>query len=151
MQSNNVVVLIGRLVRDPELRHTPSGTAVCTFSIAVDRSAQKDREKQTDFIDIVAWRQTAEFISKYFAKGKLISLCGSIQTRTYQDKNGNNRKAFEVVADSVSFCGGKNENDGEKFASKRSAPAQAPRNYDVMPVSDDDFTVIDDTEDLPWE
>lgn len=151
MQSNNVVVLIGRLVRDPELRNTPSGTAVCTFAIAVDRPAQKDREKQTDFIDIVAWRQTAEFISKYFAKGKLISLCGSIQTRTYQDKNGNNRKAFEVVADSASFCGNKNENNGGNSAPKQSAPAQAPRNYDVMPVSDDDFTVIDDTEDLPWE
>ena len=151
MQSNNVVVLIGRLVRDPELRHTTSGAAVCTFSIAVDRPAQKDREKQTDFIDIVAWRQTAEFISKYFSKGKLISLCGSIQTRTYQDKNGNNRKAFEVVADSASFCGGKNENGGGYSAPKQSAPAQAPRNYDVMPVSDDDFTVIDDTEDLPWE
>lgn len=151
MQSNNVVVLIGRLVRDPELRHTPSGTAVCTFSIAVDRLAQKDREKQTDFIDIVAWRQTAEFISKYFSKGKLISLCGSIQTRTYQDKNGNNRKAFEVVADSASFCGSKNENGGGYSAPKQSAPAQAPRNYDPVPVSDDDFTVIDDTEDLPWE
>lgn len=151
MTPNNVVVLMGRLVADPELRHTTGGTAVCTFSIAVDRPAQKDREKQTDFIDIVAWRQTAEFICKYFAKGKLIALCGSIQTRTYQDKNGNNRKAFEVVADSASFCGGKNENGGGYSAPKQSAPAQAPRNYDPVPVSDDDFAVIaDEDEDMPF-
>ena len=95
----NVVALMGRLVADPELRHTPNGVATCTFRIAVDRSfVRAGEERKADFIDIVVWRQTAEFVCKYFHKGNLIAVDGSIQTRTYEDKTGNKRYAFEVVA-----------------------------------------------------
>lgn len=97
----NLVVLTGRITADVELKTTPSGVSVCTFSIAVDRGYGEN--KQTDFINIVAWRQTAEFICKYFNKGSMIGIEGSIQTRKYQDKNGNTRTAFEVVANNVQF------------------------------------------------
>ena len=104
----NVSVLMGRLVADPELRHTPSNVAVTSYTLAVDRSYVKSgADRQTDFIDIVAWRSTAEFISKYFRKGQMMAVQGSIQTRTYTDKDGNKRKAFEILADNVSFCGSK--------------------------------------------
>ena len=99
----NRVCLMGRLTHDVELRQTQSGTAVAAFSVAVTR--KYDREK-TDFIDVVAWRQTAEFVTKYFNKGDMIAIEGVIQTRTYE-KQGNNRKAVEVVADQVYFCGSK--------------------------------------------
>ena len=100
----NVVVLTGRLVADPELKHTSSDLPVTSFSIAVNRKFVKSgEERQADFIDIVAWRSTAEFICKYFKKGNLIAIEGSIQTRTYQDKDGKNRKVFEVIANNVHF------------------------------------------------
>ena len=102
----NVAVVMGRLVADPELRHTPSDVAVTSFTLAVDRSYVKSgTERQTDFIDIVAWRGTADFVCKYFRKGQMMAVHGSIQTRTYTDKDGNKRKAFEIVADDVNFCG----------------------------------------------
>lgn len=102
----NSVCLIGRLTADPELKRTPSGTSVCSFCIAVDRDFKgRDGERQADFINISAWRATAEFIEKYFVKGQSISVHGSIQTRRYRDKNGNNRTIYEVVADSVYFAG----------------------------------------------
>ena len=104
----NVVALMGRLVYDPELKTTQSGTNVCSFRIAVDRSfTRQGEERKADFIDVTAWRQTAEFVSKYFRKGSMIAIEGSLQTRQYQDKNGNNRTATEVLASQVSFCGGK--------------------------------------------
>ena len=104
----NRVVLIGRLTADPELKTTPAGVSVCSFSIAVDRGYVKQgEERKTDFINIVTWRGTAEFVSRYFSKGKLIAVDGSIQTRNYEDKQGNKRTAFEVVADNVSFCDSK--------------------------------------------
>ncbi|MFQ8953395.1 MAG: single-stranded DNA-binding protein [Oscillospiraceae bacterium] len=93
----NIVVLTGRLTADPELKTTQSGLSVTSFSIAVDRRFGSGEERQTDFINIVAWRQQAEFVAKYFKKGNLIGIEGSIQTRKYTDKNGNNRTAFEVV------------------------------------------------------
>ena len=106
----NNVVLMGRLVADPELRHTPNDVAVTSFTLAVNRSYVKSgAERQTDFIDIVAWRSTAEFVSKYFHKGQLVAVQGSIQTRTYQDKEGNKRKAFEIVADNVYFAESKRD------------------------------------------
>lgn len=106
----NSVSLMGRLVADPELRTTASGLSVTSFTIAVERRFVKaGEERQADFIDIVAWRQTAEFICKYFRKGSMIAVQGSIQTRLYEDKNGNKRKAFEIVSDSVHFCGSKSE------------------------------------------
>ncbi len=97
----NKVILAGRLTADPELKTTPSGLSVTSFTVAVDRRFQKD--KQTDFISCVAWRQTAEFITKYFVKGSAICIVGSIQTRKYTDKNGNKCTAVEVVADEVTF------------------------------------------------
>ena len=100
----NVVVLVGRLVADPQLRQTQQGTAVASFRVAVDRSfAGPNGQRQADFIDCVAWRQSAEFAAKYFQKGSPIAVQGSLQTRQYQDKNGNNRTAVEVVAGQISF------------------------------------------------
>ena len=101
----NRAILMGRVTADPELRQTPNGISVATFSLAVNRNYNRD---QTDFINIVAWRQTAEFVSKYFRKGQLVAVEGSIQTRNYEDRNGNKRTAFEVVADQVYFAESKN-------------------------------------------
>ena len=109
----NLVVLTGRITADPELKTTTNGTNVTTFSIAVERSYRSGEERQTDFINIVAWRKTAEFITKYFKKGNLIGIEGSIQTRRYQDKNGNNRTAFEVIANNVQFVESKREAGAE--------------------------------------
>ena len=101
----NVAVLMGRLVADPELRHTANDVAVTSFTVAVDRSYVKaGTDRQADFIDVVAWRSTAEFACRYFHKGQLIAVQGSIQTRSYTDKDGNKRKAFEIVADNVHFA-----------------------------------------------
>ena len=102
----NVVALMGRLTADPELRYTQgSNIPVTTFTLAVDRSYVKQgTERQADFIDIVAWRSTAEFVSRYFRKGQLVAVQGSIQTRSYEDKQGIKRKAFEIVDDSVHFA-----------------------------------------------
>ena len=106
----NVVVLMGRLTADPELRTTPNGISVTSFSIAVDRTYQKaGAEKQTDFINIVAWRGTAEFITRYFRKGSMIAITGSLQMRSYTDKDGNKRTVYDVVCDNASFCGSKAE------------------------------------------
>lgn len=115
--SLNVSVLQGRLTSDPELKTTNNGVSVTSFSIAVDRKYQpKGEEKVTDFIDIVAWRNNAEFITKYFKKGSMIGIEGEIQTRTYEDKNGNKRKAVEVVVSNVSFCGSKSESPSNTAA-----------------------------------
>ena len=99
----NLVVLTGRLTADPELKTTPSGVSVTSFSIAVERRYRQGEERQADFINIVAWRAAAEFITKHFRKGNLIGIEGSIQTRNYTDKNGNKRTAFEVIANNVQF------------------------------------------------
>lgn len=109
---NNLAVLMGRLTADPELKTTQSGISVCSFDIAVDRPYKKDEEKTADFIKIVAWRQTAEFVSHYFTKGSRIGIEGSIQTRKYQDSNGNNRTVFEVVANNVQFIDKKLKSPG---------------------------------------
>ena len=102
----NRVILMGRLTADPEHKQTPGGISVTSFSIAVDRKYNgKNGTRQTDFINIVAWRNTADFICRYFSKGQMIAVDGSIQTRSYEDKNRNRRTAVEVIADSVSFCG----------------------------------------------
>lgn len=105
----NLVVLSGRLTADAELKTTPNGVSVCSFDIAVDSGYGDNR--QTDFIKIVAWRKTAELIAKHFRKGSMIGIEGSIKTRKYQDKNGNNRTAFEVVANNVQFLESKRNND----------------------------------------
>lgn len=104
----NNVNLLGRITADIELKHTPSNVAVCSFSLAVDRGYKNESgTKQTDFIDIVAWRNTAEFISKYFSKGQRMAIQGRLQTRDWEDKNGNKRKAVEVVVDNAYFADGK--------------------------------------------
>lgn len=101
----NIVCLMGRICAEPELRHTSSDTAVTSFTLVVERGYVKSgAERQTDFINIVAWKNTAEFVCRYFRKGMLIAVQGSIQTRSYTDKNGNKRTAFEVVADNVHFA-----------------------------------------------
>lgn len=114
--SLNKVILIGTMCSTPELKQTPTGTAICSFAVAVDRKyTPSNGQRETDFINIVCWRQTAEFVANHFAKGKAILICGSIQTRKWTDDNGNNRYATEVVADEVSFVGAKpTEKDGEK-------------------------------------
>ena len=117
----NLVVLTGRLTADPELKTTQSGIPVTTFSIAVNRNYRAGEDQQTDFINIVAWRQRAEFITKYFKKGNLIGIEGSIQTRRYQDKNGNNRTAFEVVVNNAQFV--ESKRDGAANAPVANEPA----------------------------
>ena len=157
----NVVALMGRLVRDPELKTTQSGNSVCTFSIACDRSyVPQGEEQQADFITVTAWRKTAEFVSKYFQKGSMISVQGRLETRQYQDKNGNNRTATEVLAAEVGFCGPKaadkpatasyeqqTANHVREANAAHSAPQQ-PQSY--AQGNADDFAEISDTDDLPF-
>lgn len=104
----NHIAIMGRLTRDPELRQTGSGVSFANFSVAVDRDFSKGEEKETDFIDCVAWRHTGEFVSKYFTRGSLIVVSGRLQVRSYTDKDGNNRRAAEIVADNCYFGGSKN-------------------------------------------
>lgn len=112
MASFNKVILIGNLTSDPELKQSTSGVSVCSFSIAVNRKMAKNNE--CDFIAVVAWRQTAEFVNRYFKKGKPILVCGQIQTRSWTDKQGNKRIATEVIADEVSFVGSNDSSTEEK-------------------------------------
>ena len=109
----NLGVLTGRLTADPELKTTPNGISVTSFSIAVSRRYRSGEETQADFINMVAWRQNAEFITKYFKKGNMIGIEGAIQTRRYTDKNGNNRTVFEVIANNVQFVESKRESGAE--------------------------------------
>ena len=110
----NHITIMGRLTRDPELRRTGSGIAVASFSVAVDRDrAPEGQEKETDFIDCVAWRQTGEFVSKYFTKGSMIVVSGRLQIRGWTDKDGNKRRTAEVVADNVYFGGSKRSGEAE--------------------------------------
>lgn len=139
----NLVVLTGRLTADPELKTTQSGISVTSFSIAVDRRYRAGEERQTDFINIVAWRQSAEFVAKYFKKGNMIGIEGSIQTRKYTDKNGNNRTAFEVVANNVQFV--ETKRDSAPSAVEDNAPAASFSNAgandfaDLGDIADDDL------------
>lgn len=119
----NIAAIMGRLTADPEIKTTQSGLSVCRFTLAVDRNfAKQGEERQTDFINCIAWRGTADFIGKHFVKGQLIAVDGSIQTSLYTDKNGNKRNTFEIVANNVNFTGDKrNEssknNDNSNYAS----------------------------------
>lgn len=139
----NLVVLTGRLTADPELKTTANGIPVTTFSIAVNRNYRAGEEQQTDFINVVAWRQRAEFITKYFKKGNLIGIEGSIQTRRYQDKNGNNRTAFEVIVNNAQFV------ESKRDSSASPAATSEPASYSNADVSD--FSEIGDMDDdLPF-
>ncbi len=135
----NLVVLTGRLTADPELKTTSNGTSVVSFSIAVDRRYRTGEERQTDFINIVAWRSSAEFISKYFKKGSLIGIEGSIQTRKYTDKNGNNRTAFEVVANNVQFVESKRDGAASIGESAGFSNADVNDFADLGDAQDDDL------------
>lgn len=117
----NKILVMGRLTRDPELRHTQNGTAVASCSLAVERNyTNSEGERETDFFDVVAWRNTAEFVSKHFTKGQLACVEGRLQRRQWEDKAGNKRYAFEVVADSVHFAGHNKSNE----------PAAMPYDFD---------------------
>lgn len=145
----NMVALMGRLTYEPELRSTNNGLSVLSFQIAVDRNYQSQgQERQADFIDCVAWRQTAEFISRFFHKGSMIAIEGSIQTRNYTDKNGNNRKAVEVVVNNASFCGSKAET-GTGSANHAPAFEQPAPSY-ASAQSSDFEEIVDDDDDLPF-
>lgn len=125
----NHIVLLGRLTKDPELRRTGSGVAVTSFTLAVDRDFKsQDGQKHTDFIDVTCWRNTAEFAAKYFAKGRMAAVSGSLQIRKWQDKDGNNRYSAEVVADNVYFADSKRE--GGEF--------QVIENDETLPFDLDD-------------
>ena len=155
----NVAVVMGRLVAEPELRHTPGDVPVTTVTLAVDRSYVKSgTERQADFLDIVAWRGTAEFICRNFRKGQMMAVKGSIQTRNFTDKDGNKRKAVEIHATDVSFADSKRDNDG----GSKPAPTYAPASYtsaapfievdDNNPVfgSDDYEPIALSDDDLPF-
>ena len=129
----NIIAIKGHLVRDPEIRQTQSGVSVTNITVAVDRSYSAGGEKQTDFFDCVFWRQGAEFVSKYFEKGKEIIVTGEMQSRKWQDKEGNNRISWEIQNAHAEFCGGKGENTQQEKQN----------------VSD--YAVVDDTsEDIPF-
>lgn len=131
----NEVVLIGRLTRDPEFKTTQTGTPVVRFTLAVDRRFTKDK---ADFIDVTAWRKTAEFVAKYFVKGSRVAIHGAIQTHTWQDDDGKNRKGVEVVAENVEFADGKrNTGDAGDYA------ADAARTGEFYEAEDDG--------DVPWK
>ena len=142
----NCIVLMGRLVADPELRTTTTGKSVCSFRIAVDRGYVKaGEERKADFIPVVAWEGTANFVSRYFSKGSMIAVQGQLQSRQYEDNSGAKRTAYEVIAREVSFCGSKAEaGTNTAFA----APAQAAPAYQTAVPGD--FEEITDDEDLPF-
>lgn len=142
----NHIVIMGRLTRDPELRRTGSGVAVASFTVAVDRdySGKDGGEKETDFIDCVAWRGTGEFVSKYFAKGRMACVSGRLQLRVWTDKDGNKRRNAEIVADNVYFADSKSTTDNGNTG----ATAYTPPQYAAAPVGD--FAPIYDDEPLPF-
>ena len=135
----NCAILMGRLVSDPEPKTTTNGVSVSSFRIAVDRAYQKQgEERQADFIDIVAWRQTADFVCRYFKKGSMIAVQGSIQTRNYEDKQGNKRTAVEVVADNVSFCGSKAENGTQETSYTPTFQSASQGDFESIDDGDDE-------------
>lgn len=150
----NRIILMGRLVRDPELRHTGSGTAVASFTLAVDRDFRDKAtgQKSTDFIDIVAWRQTGEYVSKYFTKGRMAVVEGRLQLRDWQDKDGNKRRSAEVVADNVYFADSRRDGEGAQAGGYAPAPSNyAPpmnQGFSSAPVSD--FAELSDDGELPF-
>ena len=154
----NVVCLVGRLTADPELRQTPNGTNVCSFSVAVNRAfAGANGERQADFINCVAWRQTAEFITRYFRKGQNIGLNGTIQTRTYQDKDtGKNRTAFEVVINNAYFVESKGSSQNTGYSNggfnnyqETAKPASIASSFSTGEL-DDFSSIASDDGDLPF-
>lgn len=146
----NKIFIMGRLTRDPELRRTQSGTPVTSFSLAVDRDYKtQSGEKETDFIDVVAWRATAEFVAKYFTKGRMAVVEGRLQIRAWQDKEGNNRRSAEVVADNVYFGDSRRDSDGSSGGNN--GGYSAPAGGYAAPVGGSGFSEIDEEDgDLPF-
>ena len=144
----NLITIMGRLVRDPDYRTTGSGLSVSNFSVAVDRDFKTDSgEKETDFIDCVAWRNTAEFVTKYFRKGSMVVVSGRLQIRSWTDKDGNKRRTAEVVADNVYFAESKRQSD----SNSGSAPAPAMSYQPPVAPSGADFALLDgDDAQLPF-
>ena len=143
----NQIVIMGRLTRDPELRRTGSGIAVTSFTLAVDRdfSGKDGGEKETDFIDCVAWRQTGEFVSKYFSKGRMAVVAGRLQIRGWTDKDGNKRRAAEVIADSVYFGDSKKESDsGSSCGDNTYGSYGTYGGYSAPSSPSSDFAMLDD-------
>ena len=144
----NHIVLMGRLTRDPELRRTGSGVAVASFTLAVDRDyAAQGAEKETDFVDIVAWRSTAEFVSKYFSKGRMAVVSGRLQIRNWQDKEGNKRRSAEVVADNVYF--GDSKRDSQSGGDYAPPAYGSPAESYTAPASGG-FAEIEEDGELPF-
>lgn len=138
----NKTILMGRLTADPELRKTQNGTSVTSFTLAVNRYAKQGEQQQADFIDIVAWSATADFVCKWFRKGMQVAVAGRLQTRMWEDKQGNKRKAVEVVAEEVHFAEPKRENSGNQNYGNQgynapSFPAGVPVEFDMAEVDDD--------------
>lgn len=134
----NKVLLIGRMTKDPELKFTPSNVAVVAFTIAVDRKYQKQgEERKTDFINCVAWRSAAEFIAKYFTKGQMINVCGSLQTREWNDAQGQKRYATEVIVDEVNFCGDKKSDPLNEVVNAIGGTQYPPQGFAPVDVDDD--------------
>ena len=148
----NHIVLMGRLTRDPELRRTGSGVAVASFTIAVDRDfGGQDGQKETDFIDIVTWRNTAEFVSKYFTKGRMAVVSGRLQIRGWTDKEGNNRRTAEVVADNVYFGDSKRDGDSTSSSAPFSGDFGAVPPAPAAPSAGSDFAMLEeDDSQLPF-
>ncbi len=154
----NIVTLIGRLTADPELKHTQSGIAMTRFTVAVDRRVKAGEEKQADFITVVAWRQTAEFVSKYFSKGKRIALTGSIRTGSYTTQDGSKRYTTEVFADNVEFCDSKNDsNSGENYGGNSYGSSYNQQRQNSSPAATSyssgntgDFEEMPSDDDLPF-
>jgi single-strand DNA-binding protein len=151
MASFNKVILMGRLTSDPELKQSSTGVSVTSFNLAVDRRYNKGEDKQCDFISIVAWRQTAEFICKYFTKGQAILLCGELQTRSWTDNQGNKRYATEVVANEVSFCESKRDNESNNTApSANGSQSENMGAYGYNPYPTPNFADASQDDDLPF-
>ena len=136
----NKVIFMGRIVNDLELKTTPNGTSVCSFRLAVDRNYQKKgEEKVTDFFNIVCWRATAEFVTRYFSKGRMILVEGELQTRKYDDKNGQPQTWYEVMADKVFFTGEKSGENSPAQSSGNDNSATAPTSNDFENAASDDY------------
>ena len=144
----NRAILIGRLVADPELRTTPNGINVASFRIAVDRPYSKNAERKADFISIVAWRQTAEFVTRYFKKGKPILVCGALQSRSYTDNQGNKRYVTEVVADEVGFV--ENKSDSAAGGASYTPDAYAAPSFSNTDAAAPKFEAMSAEDDLPF-
>lgn len=147
----NHIVLMGRLTRDPELRHTQTGVAVASFTLAVDRDYGTREERQTDFIDIVAWRNTGEFVAKYFTKGQMAAVSGRLQLRDWTDTDGKKRKAAEVVASNVYFAEGKRSRaDGPGISGHGDGLSGPVSDYSHAWAEDSGFSEVDDDGELPF-